>query len=122
MNVEVGMYARTKTQGIKKIDTIFEECPVNRYGYEIGSEWDGKCYEIIKVNNIIQASNNIIELIEVGDYVNGYLVRNIIPDHNYDLHFTYDGFGRCHCRFDIENIRTIVTKEQFKSMEYEVQQ
>lgn len=63
--IEVGEYVRTVKKGIKRIDKIFEKCPVNRYGYEIGSDWEGKEYSIIKTTDIIKHSKNIIDLIEV---------------------------------------------------------
>ena len=116
MDIKVGEYVRTRTQGIKRIDTIFENRPINRYGYEIGWEWDGKLYSIIKTTDILNHSFKPINLIEAGDYVNGYPVRKI----NGKL-----------CNFDLnemewtplENIdvwENIVTKEQFESMEYKV--
>lgn len=63
---------------------------------------------------IIKSSSNIIDLIEVGDYVNGYrvsciseLTKNIYTD---DTNIV----------FKEENIKSIVTKEQFESVEYKV--
>lgn len=40
--IEIGEFVRTKNNGIKRIDTIFENKTVNKYGYECGSDWDGK--------------------------------------------------------------------------------
>ena len=72
MKLEVGMYVRTKRDGIGKIISL-----------SIGSE-DECCFiELskrrtgIKEHNIIKASHNIIDLIEVGDYVNGEKVSYI---------------------------------------------
>ena len=70
--------------------------------------------------NIIKTSPNIIDIIEVGDYVNGYRVI----DFDYSVANT-----RIRIWVDTENeinyifkndIKSIVTKEQFKNMEYEV--
>ena len=64
----------------------------------------------------IKSSPNIIDLIEVGDYVNGVKITKIkegkpfVEDYN-DPHFSY--------YFD--DIYSIVTKEQFESMEYKVE-
>lgn len=33
--IEVGEYVRTSNNGIKRIDTIFKNKTVNKYGYEI---------------------------------------------------------------------------------------
>lgn len=61
---------------------------------------------------IIKSSPNIIDLIEVGDYVNG----NKVDAKGNKYVIFYDGDG------DIEvfenDIKSIVTKEQFKEMEY----
>ena len=66
------------------------------------------------LDNFIKSSPNIIDLIEIGDYVNGYKVDAIGDKYV----IFYDGDG------DIEvfdaNIKSIVTHEQFESMEYKV--
>lgn len=61
--------------------------------------------------------DNIIDLIEIGDYVNGYYVEdvketfiNIATGSNY---FQSPSISE-------EDIKTIVTKEQMESMQYEV--
>ena len=69
---------------------------------------------------IYKHSKNIIDLIEVGDYVNGVkvancgkgvFVRRIVQlENNYVITNVDD------CK-----VRSIVTKEQFKSIEYEVE-
>lgn len=67
--IEVGEYVRTKNNGIKRVDTIFENKTVNKYGYVVGSDWDGKWYSYIKTTEILKHSKNILDLIEVGDIV-----------------------------------------------------
>lgn len=81
-------------------------------------------YNYYDEDTIIKSSPNIIDLIEVGDYVNGYLVTLIEPDaYNKKMVFVgqrlieESGFYRTY--YD-EDIKSIVTKEQFKSMEYNV--
>ena len=71
----------------------------------------------IPKKNVI-SSPNIIDLIEVGDYVNGCLVSEIKDKWlilNYADIETYEQLERKN-----ENIKTIVTKEQFSQMEYKV--
>lgn len=74
-----------------------------------------------KPEDIVKHSKNIIDLIEVGDYVNGERVlcfRN--NDCDYDIGTEYnDEFGE-YFGFDLESIKSIVTKEQFANMEYKV--
>lgn len=64
--IEVGEYVRTENKGIKRIDAIFKNKTINKYGYETGEiDWDGKHYGIIKTTDILKHSRNIINLIEV---------------------------------------------------------
>ena len=78
MKLEVGLYFRTKGGTIGKIDSMtedgseiyFDTKPIFSDEEEFGSKW---CY----ATDIIKASHNIIDLIEVGDYVNGVEVTKI---------------------------------------------
>lgn len=69
---------------------------------------------VITGDNIIKSSPKIIDLIEVGDYVNGFLV----------VHKENDYIRICPAiiPLDLKNddIKLIVTHEQFESMEYKV--
>lgn len=136
MKLEVGMWVRTK-YGISKIVNIFfEKTGVfietdNKLG-NCNMSTRGKLYKGIYIleedyktfidNNV---KNTIIDLIEVGDYVNGYIVLEIIKD---NLGKTYI---ECGCKDEIahnyiydtfynEDIKSIVTKEQFSAMEYKI--
>ena len=122
MKLEVGMYVRTKRDGIGKIISL-----------SIGEENDCCFIELskrrtgIKEHNILKASHNIIDLIEVGDYVNRELVSRIkkcpewhggdgiviYNEHNETIYsnFRTSKYG---------SINSIVTKEMFSSMEYKV--
>ena len=82
---------------------------------------------IVSEENIIKASENIIDLIEVGDYVNGKKVvfideyDRIALDEN-DIK-TRDVEGRYEfLTIKKEDIKSIVTKEQFESMKYIVEE
>ena len=108
MKLEIGMYART----------------IN------GKIWAIKSQQAISGHkkDIINASYNIIDLIEVGDYVNGERVKALkgdIESHKInnedDVIYTeyindYDEW----CGFEEDEIKSIVTKEQFESMEYKI--
>lgn len=126
MKLEVGMYCRynnfqnkikiAKIKGIQKADEVF------RYDYISFDNDDGELE-----TNIIKASYNIIDILEVGDYVNGMEVTRISGtryDKN-DLH--------CYCEHNgnenwqqvmipVKNIKSIVTKEQFEEMSYKVKE
>lgn len=111
--IQVGEYVRTKTghigkfQGEPKEDVI---CSYDGFG-------NIKCF----IKEIKSHSFNLIELIEVGDYVNGSKVYDVqkIASNNYEqswiLLSNYDRDAILS-----KQIKTIVTKEQFKSMEYKV--
>ena len=62
-------------------------------------------------HQIIKSSPNIIDLIEVGDYVNGCPV---LHKENNEL------VCGLLLRYKEENIQNVVTKEQFSSMMYKV--
>ena len=107
MKLEVGMYVRLQNDAeniviINRIANVFETT--------ILTENDGSIYqgEYTK-ENVIKASYNIIDLIEVGDYVNGFPV----------IHKEND-ILKCGLlvQFKENEIKSIVTKEQFEQMEY----
>ena len=114
MKLEVGMYVRTKEGYICKILKLNE--PFEDDGYLDHNDIRSSS---IQEKNVVKASYNIIDLIEVGDYVNGdlitsaedvyttdniYIGREVIVKHSYVI--------------IEEDIETIVTKEQFSAMEY----
>lgn len=68
--------------------------------------------------DIIKSSPNIIDLIEVGDYVNGGKVLDIDLDDEIMVIDNIEGF--IHYSNGIFNIKSIVTKEQFEVMKYEI--
>ncbi len=103
--MEVGDYARIENsslnlQRIGKIKEIihFIHTDIGTYDKE----------------NIIKSSPNIIDLIEVGDYVNGERVINIIKKYKY-LEVSDEEIV-----IDEKDIKSIVTKEQFESMMYKL--
>ena len=72
------------------------------------------CFQI---NNIVKHSKQLIDLIEVGDFVNEYRVENVINEGScssekcvdIDVHTLWE-----------EDIQTILTKEQFEANCYKV--
>lgn len=63
-------------------------------------------------------ANEIIDLIEVGDYVNGYKVYNI--DYAWNDKTRLVPYVDCIKNNYVNEIKSIVTKEMFSSMSYEV--
>ena len=144
MKLEVGMYVRTKITDncncvyIRKITEIDDSGTLRNQiciDEDVIDGW-GDDRILIDIEDIAKASHNLLGndqepcLIEVGDYVNGYKVI--------DFDFTYfNGIDRPkepqkievivdNGKFEFENhikkddIKSIVTKEQFESMAYKV--
>jgi hypothetical protein len=130
MELEVGMYVRTKKGTINK---IFEIDKILKYEKEdrlIVNEDDWFLVE----SDLVKASHSIIDLIQVGDYVNGGRVvehayqpgrlfveciyvggkgQTTIENYSWELTSKY-------VEDEPDAIKSIVTKEQFSSMEYKV--
>lgn len=103
--MKVGDYVRT------------EDGKIEKYSGTNDSE-----IENFALNEIVKSSPNIIDLIEVGDYVNGYKVdftniENKLTYEEKNIGF-YDGDGDI-TLFE-NDIKSIVTKEMFSIIEYEV--
>lgn len=112
--MKVGDYVRTEWGDIERIVRIDNDNII----VEIEEDEDGRTYsKMCYKENIIKSSPNIIDLIEDGDYVNGLKVQGV----NNEI----KGFGTIIFSKDSsimeDYIYSIVTKEQFKNMEYEVE-
>ncbi len=114
--LEIGMYIRTKNHGIKKILNIGSYCGMNQYildeegNYTIG-------------NGIIKSSHNLIDLIEDGDILrleNNQVVQIFPSDKEKIERFLIYNVDTKKYHWGAYEIKSIVTKEQFKSLEYEV--
>lgn len=71
-------------------------------------------------HQIIKSSPNIIDLIEVGDYVNGHRVIDIAKDQIRALY--YEDINQKYALIPMINkdIKSIVTREMLESMEYKI--
>ena len=128
MKLEVGMYVRTE-YGIEKVKLIDENFMDGDTTFiatdndEFRGAYNGKLNGFTTRNNVItKASHNIIDLIEVGDYVNGYKVSFKGDDYQPFVQCDYpvEEGSTNHYRFYEKAIYSIVTKEQFESMSYKV--
>ncbi len=114
MELEVGMYVRTKRDGIGKIISLSigeeDECCF----IELSKRRTG-----IKEHNILKARHNIKDLIEDGDYVNGEKVW----DYNGKLYVGDYEYGEYLEKFEEWGIKieTIVTRECFENVSYKVE-
>ena len=126
MEIKVGEYVRTKNGLIGKVNKIELAGSGVRFGGEYLSDTiiqfnDGKVYERrVKEKDIIKHSFNLIDLIEVGDYVNGNIVTDkylfagekpVIEIERNDTNC------KCLCEKDI---KSILTHEVFEANAYKV--
>ena len=150
MKLEVGMYVRTDTGIIEKLEGIHKQNETNNTIIKLNKMGGGKYAHIVDINsefekefdknfsrgNVIKSSHSIIDLIQVGDYVNGCYVSNKRASVNEHLGGHPKGIGiiKCNayfnqgnyndCKFEwIEkkDIKSIVTKEQFENMSYRIE-
>ena len=125
MKLNVGDYVRYKYENyiyIGKIKFISEvmSCLDETLQLDIDN-----CMEEILKEDIIKSSPNIIDLIEVGDYVNGHKVFD-------DMRVDTDDYGNDFIEIGIEidnmlnhyireeDIKSVLTHEQFEAMQYVV--
>ena len=134
--MEVGEYVRTNN------GLIFKIVGGNEDNWELDIEYSKLEYmedtwlELYKYNDNggwfikenCKSSPNIIDLIEVGDYVNGHRVNFIDGDREYFvISFGNDAYTlKSQFNDDIywlakDDIKSIVTKEQFEAMKYEIE-
>lgn len=131
MIVKEGMYVRTKYSdrcnivAIRKIDEIDKGDNEMWLDDDVVDDY-GDFYNNVYEQDIEIASENIVDVIKPGDYVNGKKVVFIDEDYNVAVDendiTTRDFEGRYEfLTIKKEDIKSIVTKEQFKNMEYEVE-
>ena len=113
MQLEPNMYVRTKWGYICELINIndFRE-PSMKYGVEANYLKD---IMFIGDEDIENAKHSLIELVKVGDYVNGFKVNAVYDDYVWNSG-EYGGA----ISFHEEDIKSIVTKEQFEAMQYEI--
>ena len=112
--IKVGEYCRTKNGLIAKL--------IEPQVYEIN---DKECIEFLE--DIVKHSPNLIDLIEVGDYVNGKEVEQVLEVREFKGFRGSKKFAFTHIKFSLpggmiedKEIRTILTKEQYMANCYKV--
>ena len=105
MDIKSGEYVRTDNGKIFKVLEVEKGSVKIKSDYR---EWIGICC-------IKKHSFNIIDLIEVGDYVNGKLIHH--TDIRKNSAYIYYGNGKTFVDYQI---KSIVTKEQFDRGKYVV--
>lgn len=128
MKLEEGMYVRFKDKRgshyIRKITSVNTEYPGKLYAGIYIDKTANNCNGV-SLKNIINASHRLIDLIDKGDYVNGYKVLwvyNTEIAKSGPLYVVIDNHDDGESRIVEEDIKDIVTKEQFNSMKYVVKE
>lgn len=109
--IQVGDYVRTYKGKIYKVTNV--------YVLKITCG-----HTSLRYNDITKHSSDIIDLIEEGDYVNGYEVHEFDDEEgNLYLGFSIYDDALMDCITEVRplstvDIKSIVTKEQFESMKY----
>lgn len=134
--MQVNDYIRTKDGIIYKVDEI-NKVLVNiggggfsHFGY-LKNENDWASFHYYNENNEISINNtdrykydgtqDIIDLIKPGDYVNGYLVYSGGKKH-FDYIITWDTKKDYYMKIPLNliDIKSVLTKEQFEARQYNV--
>ena len=121
MEIKVGEWIRDKHGLILKYEYLNE---YDNFAVDFGQK--GKCrafddmeeFEDYVKNDIVTHSFNIIDLIQEGDYVNGEKVVGIFNPMMLswgELPYVIAEIGN---HYEPQEIKSIVTSEQFKSIEY----
>ena len=110
--MKVGDYVRTNLRNeivIRKVIDIIHSTTMNDNRMVFDKPTKFTYY--VEDNKDYESSPNIIDLIEIGDYVNGYEVTS--KDQ-------FLGFGNHDWYMTNDEIKSIVTHEQFSQMEYRI--
>ena len=98
-DMKIGEYVRTKSGEIYKY--------ISNDGKFKSYEQNGETYQLI--GDIIKHSNNILDIIECGDYVDGYPVEKVEEEGVYT-----EGYGG----IELKDIEEILTKEKYLANRY----
>ena len=125
MILELNEYVRTKNGIISKVIGV-QSGGIEKYFFDKEVIDNFKELTQIGAENVVaKHSFNIIDLIEVGDYVNGSRVIEVNKDKEtgyVSVEYSIRDKDEIMLAllYDEDSIKSIVTKEQFKTMEYEV--
>ena len=126
--IEVGEYVRTKKGIIGKVNKIELAGSGVRFAGEFLTDTiiqfnDGKVYERrVKDKDIVNHSKNIIDLLQEGDFANGYKIIRINYIDKWIVIQNINEFSENGKKVLLENeIKTILTKELYQANCYTVE-
>ena len=130
--LEPNMYVRTKNGNIRKIVELTNTKFIDEPDYYVDkvlidieqNEREDTIYmeKWLFNEDIVKSSHNIIDLIEVGDYVNGHRVDKVVigPKCSYVLLEEVGYYVDTQKDIDDYEIKSVVTSQQFESLEYKI--
>lgn len=120
MKLEVGQFVRTN-RGIFIISHINIDFDDSDYRKVCLCQNEKVAFTSVHIINKFDFSDNILKLIKLGDYVNGYPVYETIeyPDNTKAIVISDDNKSII-WEENSQYIKSIVTKEQFEQMAYKV--
>lgn len=125
MKLEVGMYVRTERNGICKIRKITQDLIEYENSYFDFIDYKSMLFDIKKASHNLLGNENELCLIEVGDYVNGNKVIRIetssYPEDKNAKIIVCCGDDDYYLYYN-EDIKTILTKEQYENNSYKVEE
>ena len=114
MNLEKGMYVRSSLGELGTITSI-----VNDNLGDFGLYGQFYNTEPSVLGEVVKASHNIIDLIEQGDYANGYIVTTA-SNNTGSIYIDLKDNNGLRTKLYNEDIKTILTHEQFEKNCYKV--
>lgn len=123
--IEVNEYVRTKTGLIAQIKSIDYENEIYKFDKDVYTNAFGFVTTTIYNNEMFQKmikrhSKQLIDLVEVGDYVNGIEVLDIYKPRDLLEPIEIRGDSRYMNFILAEDIKTILTKEMYMANCYKV--
>ena len=127
-DLKVGQYVRFKDKRgntyIRNIKEVCNEQPHKSWGAIIIDK-NANNVPYVSLKNIIKASFDITDILEIGDYVNGYIVEEIKRGYDGKIWIDnstrgYDDGGEYTIWKRNEDIKSVITHEQMEQMAYRV--
>lgn len=114
--IEIGEYVRTNKGNIGNVIDIFQGHCTAKYHIQFQGNVKVK-RQYLSTKTIVKHSKNIIDLIELYDYINGMIVFDIITYDNGEKAIEISGGSL----IEEEEIKDILTHEQFEQNCYTVE-
>ena len=127
MKLEIGKFIRTP-YGIRKIVNITKDDGYGKPKVRVIEldrhlntpyKFDYIFYTDENVIKKCKTSYNIIDILEIGDYVNGYPIYEIV-EYEDDTRAIVTANDNKSIIWKKQDIKSIVTKQQFENMEYRI--